>query len=343
MDSVTRSLTPRAVARDTLDFIVIGAQKSGTTSLFEYLRRHPELRLPEAKEVPYFSNNRRYAEDWGQYLRKAFPFADPLARWGTVTPQYMYGGIANAGQHPDGSPVESDVHTVPDRIHRQLPDVKLIAILRDPVERARSHHAMTSLNGWEGRPFDATIGELLRPEALERARRVPEENTGYVVWGEYARILEGYLDVFARRQLLVLFTADLRHRPQATLRRVFAFLEVDPDFIPPNLGTSYREGAAARRINWLDLNQLQRTAASNGLVRGLWQALPEPTRRRVDRRFDRLNYQVRLWNRHRRSAPAQPAAVSAAADTDLRLRRHYAADAERLTRLFGVTPPFGHS
>src|SRR5262249_10341775 len=79
--------------KEVLDFIVIGAQKSGTTTLFEYMRRHPELCLPVAKEVPYFSNDTRYREEWTTYLRKAFPFSDPECRWGTVTPQYMCGGI----------------------------------------------------------------------------------------------------------------------------------------------------------------------------------------------------------------------------------------------------------
>jgi len=68
----------RASAKDILDFIVIGAQKAGTTALFEYLRRHPELSLPPAKEVPYFSHNGRYSEDWHEYLRKAFPFSEDI-------------------------------------------------------------------------------------------------------------------------------------------------------------------------------------------------------------------------------------------------------------------------
>src|SRR5579859_7000316 len=65
----------RETVKRQLDFIVIGAQKSGTTALFEYLRRHPELALPEAKEVPYFSHDANYRRDFDEYLRKAFAFA----------------------------------------------------------------------------------------------------------------------------------------------------------------------------------------------------------------------------------------------------------------------------
>jgi hypothetical protein len=193
---------------------------------------------------------------------------------------------------------------------------------------------MTSLNGWESRPFDQAIHQLLEPEALERARRVPAENAGYVVWGEYARILGGYIDIFSSEQLLILFSSELRSDAGAVLRRVFEFLCVDPDHVPDNLGTNYREGAAARRISWLDLNQVQRRVSSSMLTRRAWHALPEQTRRRVDAGFDRMNYRVRLWNR-RGSIKPPPGA-----ETDLILRRHYESDAQLLTRLCGRPPPW---
>jgi Sulfotransferase domain len=321
--------------KQQLDFIVIGAQKSGTTSLFEYMRRHPDLCLPAAKEVPYFSHDANYGRDWAEYLRKAFPFADPDRKWGTVTPHYMYGGIHDATGQSDGSPTESDERTVPLRIRDRLPDVRLIAILRDPVQRARSHHAMAALNGWDPRPFSQAVQELLEPDALVSARRMPDETTGYVVWGEYGRILAGYLQTFAPEQLLVLFTSELRDEPESVLRRVFKFLGVDDRFVPDNLGTNYREGGASRRFRWLDLNLVQAGASSNSLARRLWHALPEPARRRVDRRFDRINYLVGLWNR--RSTPPGP---EHEAEADLALREHYAHDSARLAELLGVAPPW---
>jgi hypothetical protein len=321
--------------KQVLDFIVIGAQKSGTTSLFEYLRRHPSLSLPAAKEVPYFSHDANYGRPWTEYLRKAFAFADPQTQWGTVTPQYMVGGIYDAVRPPDDSPVESDVRTVPLRIRDRLPNVRLIAILRDPVERARSHHAMAALNGWDTRPFAQAVQELLAPEALVSSRRVPEETTGYVVWGEYGRILAGYLDAFGREQLLVLFTTELRDDPASVLRRVFEFLTVDPEFIPDNLGTNYRQGGASRRVRWLDLNVLQAAASSSSVARGLWHAIPEPARRHVDTRFDRMNYWLSLWNRRSGSPGADRQS-----ETDRALRDHYAQDAERIAGLFDVAVPW---
>ncbi len=322
------------MTKRVLDFIVIGAQKSGTTSLFEYMRRHPQLCLPSAKEVPYFSNDVRYREDWEAYLRKAFPFCDPQRRWGTVTPQYMYGGVFRPAQRTDDAPAESDVRTVPLRIHERLPDVRLISILRDPVARARSHHAMTLLNGWETRPFDQAVRDLLSPEALARSRRVPEETSGYVAWGEYGRILAGYLDVFSLSQMLVLFTSDLRSDPRAVVRRVFDFLSVDPEFVPDTLGIKYREGGASRRAEWLDLNRLQQVVSSNPVARRTWHSLPERARRRVDARFDRINYLSRLWNRRGMAGADRDPEI------DRRLCHHYGSDAELLAKLFGISVPW---
>jgi len=126
--------------KDILDFIIIGAQKAGTTSLFEHLRRHPEISLPVGKEVPYFSHDRVYARGWTDYMRKLArhdAFADPGRKWGTVTPQYMLGGVYRSpGDVARGN---GDERTVPLRIKECLPSVRLIAILRDPVEaRARA-------------------------------------------------------------------------------------------------------------------------------------------------------------------------------------------------------------
>ncbi|MCA1682460.1 MAG: sulfotransferase domain-containing protein [Actinobacteria bacterium] len=318
--------------KQQLDFIVIGAQKSGTTSLFEYLRRHRDISLPAGKEVPYFSHETNYRGDWEDYLRKTFPFANPAAKWGTVTPHYMVGGLYEAGGGPDDS-AQGDERTVPLRIRERLPDVRLIAILRDPVERALSHHAMAVMNGWEHRDFDRAVHDLLHPEALAAARCSPAETTGYVVWGEYGRILGGYLDVFPRSQLLVLYTSELREDPAAAVRRTYAFLEVDADFTPENLGTTYRQAGATRRLRWLDLNAVQEAAAGSRAVRTLWRSIPERPRRRIDSTFDRLNYLTDLWNRR---SGANPSAQSEG--TEQALRAHYADDAIRLGELLGAAP-----
>jgi hypothetical protein len=326
--------------KQTLDFIVIGAQKAGTTSLFEYLRRHPELSMPDGKEVPYFNNEEARSRGWETYMRRAFAFADPSAKWGTATPQYMFGGLLDQ-PNPTAAGERHDESTIPSRIRERAPDVRLIAILRDPVERARSHHRMMLLEGLEQRPFDEAIRQLLGPEVAEAARREPRETSGYVAWGEYGRILAGYFEVFPSEQIQVLFTEDLDGAPESLLRRVFEFLGVRADFVPDNLGTKYRVGGAQRRLSWLGnystLNPLalQRGLTRNSTAKALWHALPESRRRQADSVFGRLVYRLDLWNRRTDSETVDPDSAT----LEL-LREHFAEDHDLLTRLIGKAPPW---
>lgn len=320
--------------KEALDFIVIGAQKSGTTSLFEYLTRHPELSLPTGKELPFFSDQDARERGWSDYMRKAFAFAEPDSRWGTVTPQYMVGGLLDT-PNPSSDGALHDERTIPLRIREQIPEVHLIAILRDPVERALSHHRMVTMEGIEQRAFDEAIEQLLQADALEAARRSPQEETGYVAWGEYGRILSGYLEVFPREQILVLFTQDLEIAPEQLLARVHEFLGVSSDTMPENLGRRYRTGGSGRRLSWLRPYAIQRAVTQQNTMRTLWHKLPERTRRRIDRQFIRAAYGFDLWNRRRAHAAEEPDPT-----TMKRLQEHFAADAGRLEADFQLTVPW---
>jgi hypothetical protein len=337
--------------KDILDFIVIGAQKAGTTSLFQYLKQHPQISLPTGKEVPYFSHDTTHARGWTAYMENLIRhdgLLDPACKWGTVTPQYMVGGVYKA---TIASALNNgyDERTVPRRIHRRLPDVRLVAILRDPVERARSHHRMMVVRGRERRSFDDAIGELLRPDALKRARRHPQERTGYIVWGEYDRILAGYFDVFPREQILVVFTQELQRAPAQLLSRIQEFIGVRADFEPDNLGARFREGATERGFSWrsptswmspsspLSPQGVGSAIGRNPAARAVWHMMPEDSQRRLGRRYERVaRHAVR---RNRRSRPNE---IRANAEPSLatmaRLREHYAVDAGQLAELLGVTP-----
>jgi hypothetical protein len=311
--------------KDILEFIVIGAQKAGTTSLFEYLKRHPELCLPLDKEAPYFSHDEEIARGWDHYIKKTFGSSDPVRKWGTITTHYMVGGVYDTSCTPVEVTDRYDVHTVPLRIREQLPDVRLIAILRDPVERALSHHQMALMSGQERRTFGDAIDDLLRPEWLATSRRHPDESTGYVTWGEYGRILTAYLEVFPRDQLMVAFTDELKHAPEQLLRRVHEFVGVSPNVVPNNLGTKYRQGATRRRFSRLSPSAVQRTVSSNPATRSIWHLLPPSGRRRIDRSFAHLSYKVELWNQRSDTNVTTPSAT-----TLDRLRKHYEQDTAQL-------------
>lgn len=121
-----------------VDFLVIGAQKSGTTSLFHYLRAHPRIHIPFVKEIGFFSNERKFRKGVQWYL-KHFSDAEPHQIVGEVSPQYM--------AHP----------AAPGRIHSLFPDTRLIAVLRNPIDRAHSAYRMAVRRGGEKRAVEEAL------------------------------------------------------------------------------------------------------------------------------------------------------------------------------------------
>jgi Sulfotransferase family len=325
-----------------LDFVVVGAAKAGTTALFNLLRAHPGLHLPEGKELPYFAVPRHdYYSSAAEFYADAFRGRGKGQLCGTVTPQYLYGALLGGGTEPAPSPGHSE-RIVPRRIRDAYPEARLIAVLRDPVERARSYHRMSVMRGHERRGFDAAIAELLRPEALAGSRANPTVKDSYVVLGEYGRLLAGYLDVFPRERLLVLFHEELERDPAAVCERAFAFLGVDPGFRPPDLGRRYNEGAGRRRFAWLDPIEWQRAAARSAALRGLWRRLPRSLRRRALLRFKGASWRLFLWNRvPAGKGGAGPDPVSP--ETLAALRAHYREDEAALRALLGSAPPWAAS
>jgi hypothetical protein len=334
--------------KDVLDFIVIGAQKAGTTSLFRYLSQHPEIAMPAGKEVPFFCWDAGYARGFSTYLSsltREMAVPDPARKWGTATPHYMSGGVY---QRPGESAAKNgyDERTVPLRIHECLPSVRLIAILRDPVERALSGHREAVMKGHDRRSFDDAVVELLRPEALERARQHPQHTgTGYIVWGEYGRILTGYFDVFPREQVLVVFTDELERAPTQLLSRIQAFIGVSPDFVPDNLGEKFNSGAAVRPFSWsrpsswltpyspFSPQAVQLALRHNSAVRTVWDVVPEDGQQRLKRRYQRLARRVVRRNLQDSGDQVSPATLAL-------LREHYAEDSAQLGALLGVRPPW---
>jgi hypothetical protein len=322
-----------------LDFVVIGAAKAGTTALFHLLVTHPDLCLPEGKELPYFvAPKHSYYETPDAFYADAFGQRAAGQLCGTVTPQYLYGALLGPDSERVTAPPGESEATVPGRIHDAYPDARLVAILRDPVTRARSHHRMSTMRGFEDRSFDVAIDELLRPAALAESRARPSETGGYVVLGEYARLLQGYLDAFPRDQLLVLFQGQLEEDPAAACATVFAFLGVDPGFRPPNLGRRYHDAGSRRRFAWLDLTTWQHAAQRSKALRRAWQRMPSSLRLRILNRYNLTSRRLLFWNRVPVEAGADPDPASP--ETLARLRDHYRDEERRLETLLDMTLPW---
>jgi hypothetical protein len=295
----------------SLDFIIIGAQKCGTTSLHKYLESHPQLYLLPEKEVPYFSNDEYRARGWEWYVKDFFAQAPPGKLWGKSTPAYMTS------------------FEVPKRIHAQMPAVKLIALLRNPVDRAFSHYKMMVKRKKETRRFAEVVEEKLQPGQLERERLLPPgtEDKGYLTMGEYGRILEEYLQSFPRRQLLVLFTEDLEREPGLVLKRVLRFLDVNDDFVPANLGKHYHVGGTKRRIP-VDEHALAR----HRYFRKALEFIPQASRHLFERRF---LFWFMIWN-------TRPDAASQKMPPEVRkrLNEFYREDAARLAQMLKTPLPW---
>jgi hypothetical protein len=192
-----------------VDFLVIGAQKAGTTALFDYLAELPALELPAVKEAHFFDDEDGVdwaAPDYESYHRL---FRDPARLWGEATPIYAYWPNAM------------------ERIHAYNPAIKLIFLVRDPVERAWSHWKMEYARGKETEPF----GWCIRDGRARMAEAVPYPGFhrvySYVERGFYGRQLARLLKLFSREHLLLMNSEELKHDPTAALCRVCDFLAVD--------------------------------------------------------------------------------------------------------------------
>jgi Sulfotransferase domain len=202
-----------ASVRPLPDFLILGAQKAGTTALYAYLRWHPQITGPSFKEVSFFDRHYARGERW-------YRAHMPVRRSGIVgeaSPSYLF--------HP----------SAPERVARMLPGARLIALLRNPVDRAFSHYQHEVALGREELPFEDALAhedERMVGE-VERMLRDPAYfsyawwNYTYAARGRYAEQLERWFRSFPSEQLLVLLTDELAADTGATYERVLEFLGVD--------------------------------------------------------------------------------------------------------------------
>lgn len=235
-----------SLLRPLPDFIVIGAQKGGTSALNYYLGRHGRVLPANRKEVHFYDRNYHRGTGW---YRAHFPLRARMARAsvaGEATPAYL--------AHP----------LVPPRIAAVQPGVKLIAVLRDPKTRALSHYQMSLRRGREDLPFDEAVRR--EEERISRgwenlASGEVSDSTAYRYFsykhrGRYAEQLRRYLEYFDRCQLLVLSSDALRNHTESAIRRICDFLEIPAqldglDLRPRGIGT-YRTEISADTERYLE-------------------------------------------------------------------------------------------
>lgn len=206
----------------TPHFLIIGAQKSGTSSLYSALAQHPQIAAATRKEIHFFDQHYSRGKTWYQ--------------------QQL--GEASEGQlNGEASPFYLAHPLAAERIQQHNPTVRLIALLREPAARAYSHFQHQTRRGVETLSFaDALAREDERTQQhwqalAEGACPVgsPAQQFSYRQRGYYAEQLQRYLARFPREQLLVLPSEDFFVDPLASCQRCFAFLGIDPDFIAQDL------------------------------------------------------------------------------------------------------------
>lgn len=201
-------MVQRAHPREGLPtFLVIGAMKAGTTSLYHYLAAHPDVYMASVKELDFFveAANWDRGTDW---YRKQFDDARGAAAIGEASTAYA--------KHPI-------VPGVPERIASVIPDCRLIYVLRDPIDRIRSHYQHRVAIGTERAPLEKAV----------------VDDPIYVTCSSYAAQIERYLDRFPREQLLLITSEHLRSDRAATMRRVFRFVGVDDRIVPATMDQEY--------------------------------------------------------------------------------------------------------
>jgi hypothetical protein len=176
--------------------ITIGAMKCGTTSLHYYLDQHPQIAMSRRKELDFFSTSWEKGLDW---------YAE----------QFDAGAPVRGESSPSYTSYPKNPH-VAERMHSVVPEVKLIYLVRDPLERIVSHYLHNYSTGGERRPIEDVLAD---PSGYR-----------YVAGSKYFMQLDKYLAFFPRTSILIVTQEELFYERAGTMRQVFEFLDVEPSF-----------------------------------------------------------------------------------------------------------------
>ncbi len=219
--------------RKNPDFLIIGVMKGGTTSLFRYLSKHPQVLPPFRKEIKYFDCNYFKGKAW---YRSHFPlkkkFTDGSKLTGEATPYYIF--------HPEA----------PRRIASALPQAKIIILLRNPIDRAYSHYQHMARVGREPLSFEDAIsaepkrlaGEVKKIRAEARYPTYRHLQYSYLGRGEYLTQIKKWYGLFPEENILILQSENLYQNTAETVQKAQEFLKISV-WHPENAYSVFKEGS----------------------------------------------------------------------------------------------------
>ena len=262
------------------NFFIVGAGKTGTTSLYRYLRQHPQIYMSPIKEPSFFASEIRaenlsdaferrtsqqfwevdggarvpwLVSDWEHYAKLFQNVTEQQKAIGEATPSYLWSETAAVN------------------IRSRIPNAKIIMILRDPAERAFSHYLHQLAEGLTRSTFREHIEKCMRGGIGKLSAEYP-----FLELGLYYRQVKRYLDAFPRDQVRIYWYEEAWRQPQRLLADLFEFLNVDGAFEPDTTQRSLqRRAPRVVALNYFLKNQ---PAWSR-----LWKVVPDPLRARLRR------------------------------------------------------------
>jgi hypothetical protein len=204
-----------------VSFVIVGAQKSGTTALDHFLRQHPEVSMSKKKETDFFSTEKYWVngeiyESYKKYFNAYFK----KVKYGEASPSYML-----------------NHEVVAPRIAKYNTDMKLIFILKNPIERAFSQYKMHvkryNLNLSFRQCLDIAMNQQQENIRLDPSNQVTLNGSTktietYIKFGHYVEQIKSFQKYFGNNQILILLTEDLLNEHEQTMRKVYDFLDITP-------------------------------------------------------------------------------------------------------------------
>ena len=263
-----------AVAR-SLDLVIAGIQKAGTSSLAQYLSQHPHILLHESREMPYFVRDKVYERDFDSVFREYYP-ENPTSQQLVLAKSVDVAYLETAAR----------------RLSEHSPNCRIIIILRDPADRAYSAYWYMRREGWETK-------EMFEAALAAEGRRIEKRgdvaiHCSYCTRGRYPEQISRLKRLFSPKNINVLLLRDLNEAPVATCQSVFDFVGVDQTF-QPSADKNYNTAKKARSERTSQL--LNRFFQKDHVIKKTLQSfVPGPLARKVRKR-------LQVWNQTNFSPP----------------------------------------